>query len=166
MSKYERKNNYHKKLKHKLHQNTSFNDIYKVEVVDTKSSNSINILKDNEIESYLPPVIIRFKRVQHSKCKLNSSKNHIFNFEQTKLRKHTSYDNFYYPTSSCVINTKSCVEYINKKITKINNNNNNIKCTFPFKKSIKILSIIDPSIIGEWIYNIPKKIQDDFLLNE
>lgn len=131
-----------------------------MEVVDT--SNSINILNDNKVESYLPPVIIRFKRIQHSKCKLTPSKNLTFNFERTKLRKPNSYDNFFYPTGTCMINTKSCVDYINRKITKISNNN--IKCTFPFKKSIKILSIIEPSKIGEWIYNIPKKIQDDFFV--
>lgn len=91
------------------------------------------------------------------------SKNHIFTFEHPKLRINISNGRSYYPTSNCLQNTKSCVQYFNEKIAKLGTNN--LKCTFPFKKSMQILSNMKPLQVGEWFYNIPNKIQDNLSFN-
>lgn len=57
--------NYHKKTKrkHKMNQKLSSKDIYKVEVVNSPRSSSVNSSNDS-IDSNKPPVIVRFKRIQ------------------------------------------------------------------------------------------------------
>jgi len=59
---------FYKKLKkkHKIRQKTLFKDIYKVEFVNSDNSNLTN---DRIKSPDKPPVIIRFKRIQHSKTK-------------------------------------------------------------------------------------------------
>lgn len=65
--------NYKKtKRKRKVRQKRSSKDIYKVEVVNSLPKSSKDNFSDNKIELDKPPVIIRLKRVQNSKCKTSS----------------------------------------------------------------------------------------------
>lgn len=66
--------NYHKKTKrkNKMNQKLSSKDIYKVEVVNSPRSSSINSSNDS-VDSEKPPVIVRFKRIQPTIAKHYSS---------------------------------------------------------------------------------------------
>ncbi|XP_026816767.1 uncharacterized protein LOC113556171 isoform X1 [Rhopalosiphum maidis] len=90
------------------------------------------------------------------------TKNQMFTFEHPELR-HNIYKNVsYYPTYNCIPDTKSSIEYIQDKIANLNPN---LKCTLSFKESLKVMSKMEPQQIGEWFYNVPKKIQDNLSFN-
>lgn len=95
---------------------------------------------------------------RHSSSKVNS-KNQIFTFEQPEVRQSFPYNFSYYPTCTCIPHTMSSVEYIQDRMAQLGNNN--FKCSFSFNESLKFLSNVEPRKIGEWFYNVPKKIQDD-----
>lgn len=57
------------KKKHKIRQKSISRDIYKVEFVNSDTSNLTNDLNDDSINSNKPPVIIRLKRIKRSKMK-------------------------------------------------------------------------------------------------
>lgn len=95
---------------------------------------------------------------RHSSSKVYS-KNQIFTFEQPEIRQSFHNDISYYPTYTCIPHTMSNVEYIQERMAQLGNNN--FKCTFSFNESLKFLSNVEPREIGEWFYNVPKKIQDD-----
>ncbi|CAI6355585.1 unnamed protein product [Macrosiphum euphorbiae] len=87
----------------------------------------------------------------------------IFTFEHPELRRNIYKNCSYYPTYTCIPDTKSSVEYIQEKIENLGNPS--LKCTLSFKDSLKVMSNMEPKKIGEWFYNIPKKIQDNLSFN-
>lgn len=87
------------------------------------------------------------------------SNNLAFTFEQPELHKNILKNVSYYPTNNCIPNTGSTIECVEKKIANLGIPN--LKSISSFKKSIKSMSNIPPQIIGEWFYNVPKKLQDD-----
>lgn len=201
---------YHKKTKrkHKTHQKSSSKQIYKVEVVEP------NKTSPNSKNSNKPPVVIRLKRVQHTKNKYSttkfegpisisdcnadclkvsssfnshkpdrrfirvvrkpsvnsdknlefatrcSSKNQIFTFEHPELRTFVQKVKLCYPMSVNMPDTKSSLEYVHERISRLDNYS--LKRAMSFSESIEFISNVKPQQIGEWFYNIPKKIEDDF----
>lgn len=87
------------------------------------------------------------------------SNNYTFTFEQPELHRNVFKNVSYYPTNNCIPNTRSNIESIEDKIANLGTFN--FKCALSFNKSIKVMSNMAPRVIGEWFYNIPKKIQDD-----
>lgn len=88
----------------------------------------------------------------------------MFTFEHPELRRNI-YKNSssYYPTYTCIPDTRSSVEYIHEKITNLSNPR--LKRTLSFKDSLKVMSNMEPKKIGEWFFNVPKKIQDNLSFN-
>jgi len=87
----------------------------------------------------------------------------MFAFEHPELRRNIYKNCSYYPTYTCIPDTRSSVEYIHKKIENLGNPR--LKCTLSFKDSLKVISNMEPKKIGEWFYNVPKKIQDNLSFN-
>lgn len=203
----EETNYYHKRIKrkHKTHQKSSSKQIYKVEVVEP------NKTLPNLKNSNKPPVVIRLKRVQHTKNKYStsnfdssisiptdcwkvssslnshtpdrgfirvvrkpsvnndknvefatkcSSKKQIFTFEHPELRTFVKKVKLCYPISVNIPDTKSSLEYVHERISRLDNRC--LKRAMSFSESIQFISNVKPQQIGEWFYNIPKKIEDDF----
>lgn len=91
------------------------------------------------------------------------TESHIFTFEHPELRRNIYKNVSYYPTYTCIPDTKSSIEYIQEKIANLGNPS--LKCTLSLKDSLKIISNMEPKKIGEWFYNVPKKIQDNLSFN-
>lgn len=87
----------------------------------------------------------------------------MFTFEHPELRQNIYEKCSYYPTYTCIPDTKSSVEYIQEKIKNLGDPS--LKCTLSFKDSLKVMSNMEPKQIGEWFYNVPKKIQDNLSFN-
>jgi len=87
----------------------------------------------------------------------------MFTFEHPELRQNIHKNCSYYPTYTCIPDTKSSVKYIQEKIENLGNPS--LKCTLSFKDSLKVMSNMKPTKIGEWFYNVPKKIQDNLSFN-
>lgn len=82
-------------------------------------------------------------------------------FEHPELRRKHSDEISYYPTHTYISNTISNKEKIQEKIALLNNPR--FKCTI--NESLKIISNMHHQKIGEWFYNIPKKIKDGSSFN-
>lgn len=91
------------------------------------------------------------------------TKNQMFTFEYPELRQNIHNNVSYYPTFNCIPDTRSSIEYIQEKIANVGNHTLNY--TLSFKESLKVISNMKPRQIGEWFYNVPKKIQDDLSFN-
>jgi len=90
----------------------------------------------------------------------------MFTFEHPELR-HNIYKDIknvsYYPTYTCIPDTKSSIEYIQEKMENLGNPN--LNCTLSYNESLKVISKMEPQKIGEWFYNVPKKIHDNLSFN-
>lgn len=82
-----------------------------------------------------------------------------FMFEQPELRYNTPKSISYYPTYSYVPNTGSSMQFIQERITKIDDHGSN--CTLSNSEFLDVMSNIEPRQIGDWFYKVPKKIKDD-----
>ncbi|CAH1732686.1 uncharacterized protein LOC126552114 isoform X3 [Aphis gossypii] len=90
----------------------------------------------------------------------------MFTFEHPELR-HNIYKDIknisYYPTYTCIPDTKSSIEYIQEKMENLGTPS--LNCTLSYNESLKVMSKMEPQKIGEWFYNIPKKIHDNLSFN-
>lgn len=123
---------------------------------DEKSPEKDPIQDQGYIRVVRKPSFSDETRLSSSKVNL---KNQIFTFEQPGIRQSFPNNTSYYPTYTSIPHTMSSVEYIQERIAQLGNNN--FKCSLSFNESLKFLSSVEPREIGEWFYNVPKKIQDD-----
>ncbi|XP_025191214.1 uncharacterized protein LOC112591588 isoform X2 [Melanaphis sacchari] len=135
---------------------------------DVESRLSISSSDNDDETSEDPKPVHRYIRVVRKssfsdRTEVTPSKGYtqsqMFTFEHPELRHNIHKDVSYYPTYTCIPDTKSSIEYIQEKIANLGNPS--LKCMLSFKESLKVMSKMEPQKIGEWFYNVPKKIQDN-----